>query len=65
MATPTITLEHEYMALLLSIDRLHHPLFHDLPIGAPGDDGDYHLSKHQFSDKRIAFLRGELLKLRV
>ncbi|KAI0655367.1 Mus7/MMS22 family-domain-containing protein [Cubamyces menziesii] len=57
MATPTITLEHEYMALLLSIDRLHHPLFHDLPIGAPGDDGDYHLSKHEFSDKRIAFLR--------
>ncbi|KAI0769083.1 Mus7/MMS22 family-domain-containing protein [Trametes elegans] len=63
MATPIITLEHDYTSLLFSIDRLHHPLFHDLPAGAPGDDGDYHLAKHEFSEKRLALLRGMFTNL--
>ncbi|KAI0373643.1 hypothetical protein BV20DRAFT_1111197 [Pilatotrama ljubarskyi] len=56
LAAHPVTLEHDYASLLFSIDRLHHPLFHDLPIDAPGDDGDYHLTKHAFIEKRLTLL---------
>ncbi|KAI0357556.1 hypothetical protein OH77DRAFT_1510566 [Trametes cingulata] len=56
IAAHPVTLEHEYASLLFSIDRLHHPLFHNLPIDDPGDDGDYHLTKHTFMEKRLALL---------
>ncbi|KAI0712388.1 methyl methanesulfonate-sensitivity protein 22 [Earliella scabrosa] len=56
MATPKVTIEHEYASLLFSIDCLRHPLFLDLPIDPPGEDNDYHLSKHQFIENRLAIL---------
>ncbi|CDO69890.1 hypothetical protein BN946_scf184884.g49 [Trametes cinnabarina] len=56
LATPTVTLEHEYASLLWSIDKLHHPLFRGLSVGETGDDGDYHLTKHDFSEKRLELL---------
>ena len=59
IATPNVTLEHEYASLLFSISRLGHPLFHELPLGAPGEDGDWHLKKHDFIEKRLAILDGE------
>lgn len=59
LATRVVTLEHDYTALLVSIDRLHHPLLRDLPIGAPGQDGDYHLTRHEFAEKRLAFIERE------
>ncbi|KAI0647862.1 Mus7/MMS22 family-domain-containing protein [Trametes meyenii] len=56
MATRVVTLEHDFVSLLLSIDRLRHPLFQDLPVGARGEDGDYHLTKQEFTEKRLTFL---------
>ena len=61
MATPNVTIEHEYASLLFSIDCLRHPLFLDLPIDPPGEDNDYHLSKHQFIERRLAILDSECL----
>ena len=58
MATPNVTIEHDYASLLFSIDRLHHPLLFELPIDPPGEDGDYHLTRHGFVDKRLAMLEG-------
>ncbi|KAI0667720.1 Mus7/MMS22 family-domain-containing protein [Trametes maxima] len=56
MATRVVTLEHEFVSLLLSIDRLRHPLFQDLPVGPRGEDGDFHLTKGGFTEKRLTFL---------
>ncbi|KAI0715629.1 Mus7/MMS22 family-domain-containing protein [Cerioporus squamosus] len=56
IATPNVTIEHEYASLLLSIDRLQHPLFAELPIGAPEHNGDWKLKKHDFIEKRLAML---------
>ncbi|TBU23731.1 Mus7/MMS22 family-domain-containing protein [Dichomitus squalens] len=56
MATQNITLEHDYASLLFSIDRLHHPLLSHLPINPPAADGDYHITKHVFVEKRPAML---------
>ncbi|KAI9066820.1 hypothetical protein FKP32DRAFT_1673568 [Trametes sanguinea] len=63
LATPSVTLEHEYASLLFSIDRLHHPLFRDLVIGDLGVDGDYHLTKHEFTEHRLAMLQTMLKNL--
>ncbi|PIL22731.1 hypothetical protein GSI_15424 [Ganoderma sinense ZZ0214-1] len=56
MATPNITLEHDYASLLFSIDRLYHPLLVKLPIDAPAEDGDFHLTRQEFIEKRVAIL---------
>ncbi|OSC97472.1 hypothetical protein PYCCODRAFT_1377056 [Trametes coccinea BRFM310] len=63
LATPSVTLEHDYASLLFSIDRLHHPLFRELPIGDTGMDGDYHMTKHEFTEKRLALLQTMLKNL--
>ena len=59
MATQNITLEHDYASLLFSIDRLRHPLLSNLPIDPPAADGDYHLTKQAFVEKRPAMLESE------
>ncbi|RPD62610.1 hypothetical protein L226DRAFT_458818, partial [Lentinus tigrinus ALCF2SS1-7] len=56
LVTPNVTIEHEYASLLFSIDRQHHPLFQELPLGDLGDDGDWHMKKHEFIEKRLAIL---------
>ncbi|KAL1950542.1 hypothetical protein VTO73DRAFT_5666 [Trametes versicolor] len=56
LAARLVTLEHDYASLLFSVDKLHHPLLHELPVGDPGVDGDYHFTKHEFAEKRLAFL---------
>ena len=56
MATPNVTLEHDYASLLFSIDRLYHPLLDQLPINPPAADGDFHLTRQEFIEKRPAIL---------
>ncbi|KAH9851730.1 Mus7/MMS22 family-domain-containing protein [Lenzites betulinus] len=63
LATRAVTLEHDYASLLFSVDRLHHPLLHDLPVGDPHEDGDYHLTRHEFSEKRLPFVEKILQNL--
>lgn len=59
MATPNVTLEHDYASLLFSIDRLYHPLLDQLPINPPGEDGDFHLTRQEFIDKRLEILESK------
>ncbi len=58
---PHVTIEHDYASLLFSIDDLRHPLLRDLPIDDPDPegDGDYHLKKSDFHEKRLAMIEGE------
>ncbi|KAI0819256.1 Mus7/MMS22 family-domain-containing protein [Trametes gibbosa] len=63
LATRAVTLEHDYASLLFSVDKLRHPLLHDLPVGNPGEDGDYHLTRREFSEKQLPFLEAILRNL--
>ncbi|TFK89693.1 hypothetical protein K466DRAFT_15695 [Polyporus arcularius HHB13444] len=63
IATPNVTIEHDYASLLFSIGKLHHPLFAELPLGAPELGGDWKMKKHEFIDKRLAILDAMLKNL--
>ncbi|OBZ69025.1 hypothetical protein A0H81_11232 [Grifola frondosa] len=51
-----VTLEHDYVSLLFSIDGLRHPLLHDIPCELPDNTIDYKLSAEDFSEKRLDIL---------
>ena len=65
LAAPTITLEHDYASLLFSVDRCCHSLFRGVQplIEPPGEDGDYHLTKFEFIEKRLLILEAMLASL--
>lgn len=59
LVAPQITLEHEYAALLFSIDNLQHMLFRGMSNLHKGEDGDYHISKDELQWYRNGFLSSE------
>ncbi|TFY61854.1 hypothetical protein EVJ58_g4250 [Rhodofomes roseus] len=52
-----ITIEHEYMSLLCSIDGLRHPLLEDMPCTQDAESADYKISRKDFADKRLSFVQ--------
>ncbi|KAK0467246.1 Mus7/MMS22 family-domain-containing protein [Desarmillaria tabescens] len=52
-----VTIEHQFLSQILSIDRCQHPLFKDVPF-QPKNDGDYHISEEDFLHLRAAFVKG-------
>ena len=43
-----VTIEHDYVSLLLSMDGLRHALLSGIPVTRDPDSNDYELSKQQF-----------------
>ena len=60
LVTAKVTIEHEYMSLLLSIDGLRHPLLEDMPCTREEEAVDYKIVKKDFLDKRLSFVQSEL-----
>lgn len=58
MVTAKITLENEYMSLLLSVDGMRHPMLRDLPVERTSETEDFHITRSQFADMRIAVMDG-------
>ncbi|CCL98524.1 uncharacterized protein FIBRA_00523 [Fibroporia radiculosa] len=56
MVSPKVTIEHEYMALLFSIDYLRHPLLADIICERDEATGDYQISRLHFLERRATFL---------
>ncbi|KAH9949775.1 Mus7/MMS22 family-domain-containing protein, partial [Amylocystis lapponica] len=56
IVTAKVTIEHEYVCLLFSIDGLRHPLFHGVPCEPIEDSPDFKMSKTDFLDKRLSIL---------
>lgn len=54
-----VTIEHEYMSLLCSIDGLRHPLLEYLPCVRDEETADYKISRKDFLDKRLSFIESE------
>ncbi|KAK0488920.1 Mus7/MMS22 family-domain-containing protein [Armillaria novae-zelandiae] len=53
----SVTVEHQFLSQVLSIDGCQHPLLKDIPF-QPENDGDYHLSEEDFIVLRPAFVKG-------
>jgi hypothetical protein len=56
LVSATVTVEHKYTALLLSIDGLQHPLLRGVPLDRPDDSQDFFLTKSSFLATRRAIL---------
>ncbi|OSX59709.1 hypothetical protein POSPLADRAFT_1048198 [Postia placenta MAD-698-R-SB12] len=56
IVTAKVTIEHEYLSLLWSIDGLRHPLFRGMPCEVPADTTDYNISRREFLENRLAFV---------
>lgn len=54
-----ITVEHDFVAWLLSIDGLRHPLLRNLPVILPPPPEIYALTAEEFSSLREALLVGK------
>lgn len=52
-------MEHEYMSLVFSIDRLRHPLLRHIPCQRPLETADYVISVPQFFTMRLPAVDGE------
>jgi len=55
IVTPKVTIEHEYMSLLLSIDGLRHPLLRDMPCEREEGMTDYKISRKEFLERRLSY----------
>lgn len=58
MVAHGVSIEHEYAALLFSIDGLRHRILRSLPVQRESDGEDYYLSKDQFLGERLSILEG-------
>lgn len=65
MTADRITIEHEYVSLLLSIDGIRHPLLRTIPFAPPPEGDDYNISEAEFVACRIAFLDGQSCESRI
>lgn len=61
LAAAKVTIEHEYMSLLFSIDGLRHPLLEDMPCMREEEAADFKMSQKDFLDKRLSFVQSELV----
>ena len=52
LATPELTMEHQYISLLFSVDGLQHPLVDGLVLQR-GPDGDYLVTKQDLEPLRL------------
>ena len=52
LVTPELTMEHQYVSLLFSVDGLQHPLVDGLVLQR-GLDGDYLITKQDFEPLRL------------
>ena len=52
VVTPEVTMEHQYISLLFSVDGLQHPLMDGLALQR-GLDGDYLVTKPDFEPLRL------------
>ncbi|KZT67297.1 hypothetical protein DAEQUDRAFT_694424 [Daedalea quercina L-15889] len=50
-----VTIEHEYMSLLCSIDGLRHPLLDGMPLSLDPETADYMITRKDFLNKRLLF----------
>ncbi|KAK0202807.1 Mus7/MMS22 family-domain-containing protein [Desarmillaria ectypa] len=53
----SVTIEHQFLSQILSIDCCQHPLLKDIPF-QPNDHGDYHVSEEDFIVLRPALMKG-------
>ncbi|TDL22229.1 hypothetical protein BD410DRAFT_749010 [Rickenella mellea] len=58
MVTARVSLEHEYVSLLLSIDSLRHPMLCNLPVKRNAPNQEFELTKSEFIDLRLSILEG-------
>ncbi|KAL0953447.1 hypothetical protein HGRIS_004680 [Hohenbuehelia grisea] len=56
LAAVKVTIEHEYVSLLLSIDGLQHDLLRGLVLDRPNDTADFDISRAQFGVIRASIL---------
>lgn len=52
----SVTIEHEYLALLLSIDDLQYPLLRNVPLEPLAGSVNYEISKACFLEKRLKII---------
>jgi hypothetical protein len=55
LVSSTVTMEHEYVSLLFSVDGLRHPLLHNVACERRAD-GDYFVSQFSFEESRVDIL---------
>ena len=55
LTTPELTIEHQYVSLLFSIDGLQHSLLDGLALQR-GLDGDYHVTETDFKPLRLTIV---------
>ena len=53
MVAAKVTMEHEYMSLVFSIDRLRHPLLRHVPCQPSMEKSDYIISVPEFFTLRL------------
>lgn len=63
MVSPNITLENEYLSLVLSIDGLRHLLLRGIPCQIEPDKVDYDISKAQFLQLRVPIIESKSCRI--
>lgn len=58
MVTARVTVENEYLSLLLSVDGLRHPMFRGLPVQRDSEDVDFSMTRAQFLMQRTSIIEG-------
>lgn len=61
LVTAKVSIEHEYMSLLCSIDGLRHPLLEYIPSVRDEETTEYKISRKEFLDKRLSFAQREII----
>lgn len=57
LVTSTVTMEHQYVSLLFSVDGLQHPLLREI-VCERQEGGDYVISQDAFVEFRVQILSG-------
>lgn len=51
-----LTMENEYISLLLSLDGLHYPLLHEIPVKKLPEKEDFHLTPGEYFEARVSII---------
>lgn len=62
-ATGKITIENEYVALLLTVDGPRHPMLQGVPFPETANGPDINISKVEFADLRVRILDSQSFPL--
>jgi hypothetical protein len=60
LVSSEITIEHEYVSLVFSVDGLQHPLLRGVPCHLGPGEVDYDIPQQTFLDLRLQVLESEL-----